>query len=135
MTIRRADLKRGFEPDNCYYVQHEPQMRDEKRIDFKTDPPPDLAVEVEITRKLLNKTEIYAFRVPELWCWSGDSLKTLELVNEGGYVPRETSICTSHRLPIAKVEEIVRQLGTVSRTTLLCSFRDWIRDNIQPSGC
>ena len=55
MTIRRADLKRGFEPDNCYYVQHELQMREEKKIDFRTDPPPDLAVEVEVARKLLNE--------------------------------------------------------------------------------
>jgi Uma2 family endonuclease len=134
MTIRRADLKRGFEPDNCYYVQHEPQMRDEKKIDFKTDPPPDLAIEVEITRKLLNKMQIYAaFRVPELWCWGGNRLTVLELAKEGEYLPRDTSLCFP-KLPIAKIEEIVLRLGTVSRTTLLRSFRDWVRANSQPGG-
>ncbi len=132
MTIRRADLKRGFEPDNCYYVQHERQMRDKKKINFKTDPPPDLAIEVEVSHKLLSKMAIYAaFRVPELWCWSGNRLKVLEFSKEGEYVSRETSLCFP-KLPIAKIEETVRQLGTMSRTTLLRSFRDWVRDNVQP---
>ena len=89
MTIRRSVLERGFEPDNCYYVQHESQMWDKKKINFKTDPPPDLAIEVEVTRKLLNKTAIYAsFRVPELWCWSGNTLKVLELRRKASTCPR-----------------------------------------------
>ena len=116
MTIRRAALNRGFEPDNCYYVQHEPQMWDKKKLNFKIDPPPDLAIEVEVTRKLWQEAEIYAaFRVPELWCWSGNSLKVFELSQDGEYVARETSICFPD-FPIAKVEEIVRQLGTMHET-------------------
>jgi Uma2 family endonuclease len=131
MTIRRSVLERGFEPDNCYYVQHEPQMWNKKKIDFKVDPPPDLAIEVEVTRKLLSKTAIYAaFRVPELWCWKGGALKVLELSHEDEYVPRDASICFP-KMPIVKIEEIVRQLGLVRRTTLARSFRDWVRDNIQ----
>jgi len=134
MTIRRSVLKRGFEPDNCYYVQHEPRMWDKKKINFKVDPPPDLAIEVEVTRKLLNKTEIYAaFRVPELWSWSGDTLKVLELSGEGVYVPRETSICFP-TFPIAKAEEIVRQTGAAHETELVRSFRDWLRDNLRTNG-
>ena len=42
-------------------------MWDKKKINFKVDPPPDLAIEVEVTRKLLDKTDIHAaFGVPEL---------------------------------------------------------------------
>ena len=134
MTIRRSMLERGFEPDNCYYVQHEPQMWNKKKINFKSDPPPDLAIEVEITRKLLNKMAIYAsFRVPELWCWSGNTLKVLELSKEGEYVARETSVCLP-TFPIAKAVEILRQLGKEHETTLILSFRDWIRANAQTGG-
>ena len=134
MTIRRAALKRGFEPDNCYYVQHEPQMWDKKKINFKTDPPPDLAIEVEVTRKLLDKIGIYtAFRVPELWRCDGSTLKVLELSPEGAYVARETSLCFP-TFPIAKAQEIVRQLGAEHETTLICSFQDWVRANVQPGG-
>ena len=134
MTIRRSVLQRGFEPDNCYYVQHESQMWDKIKINFKTDPPPDLAIEVEITGKLLDKTAIYAsFGVPELWCWSGNALKVLELSESGEYVARETSLCFP-TFPIAKVEEILRQLGAEHETTLICSFQDWVRANVQQGG-
>ncbi len=34
MTIRRAELKRGFEPDNCYYVQNEPRVWDKTESGF-----------------------------------------------------------------------------------------------------
>jgi len=131
MTVRRSLLERGFEPDNCYYVQHEPQMWDKNKINFKVDPPPDMAIEVEVTRKLLDKKEIYAaFRVPELWHWSGNALKVLELSSAGQYVARETSLCFP-AFPIAKAEEIVRQLGSVHETDLLLSFRDWVAKNMQ----
>ena len=107
MTIKRSVLQRGFEPDDCYYFQNEPLMWNKRKINFKTDPPPDLAIEVEVTRKLLNKTQIYAaFHVPELWCWSGNTLKVFELSQEGEYVPRDASICFPG-FPITKVEEIV----------------------------
>jgi tetratricopeptide (TPR) repeat protein len=43
MTISRAALKRGFEPDHCYYVQHEPQMWDKTKINFKAVLPGRLA--------------------------------------------------------------------------------------------
>src|SRR4051812_10357171 len=33
-TFRREDLKRGLEPDQCYYVQHEPQMGEKTSIDL-----------------------------------------------------------------------------------------------------
>jgi Uma2 family endonuclease len=134
MTISRADLDLGFEPDKCYYVQHEPQMRDEEEIDFTVDPPPDLAIEVEISHKLSQKMKLYAaFGVPELWHCRGRELKVYELAAGGNYVLRDASLCFPN-LPIPKIEEIVRQLGAARRTTLLRSFRDWIRDNVQHGG-
>jgi Uma2 family endonuclease len=134
MTIRRSILERGFEPDNCYYVQHEPQMWNKRKIDFKTDPPPDLAIEVEITRKLIDKTRIYAaFGVPELWRWRRRVLTVHELSERGEYVPRDASICLPG-FPIAKAQAAVRQLGAAHETDILSSFRDWVRANAQPGG-
>ncbi len=134
MTIRRSLLERGFEPDNCYYVQHEPQMWNKKNIRFRTDPPPDLAIEVEVTRKLLNKMAIYAaFRVPELWSWRGDELKVYEITQEGEYVARESSLCFP-AFPIAKTQEIVRQLCAAHEADLILSFRDWVCENVKSRG-
>ncbi len=134
MTIRRAALKRGFEPDNCYYVQHEPKIWNKSKINFKVDPPPDLAIEVDVSRKLSDKLGIYAaFRVPELWHWSGGKLAVLELSKDDQYVARETSVCFPG-FPIGKAEELVRQLGKEHETALVSSFRDWVRQNMRPGG-
>src|SRR5579859_148126 len=48
LTCRREDLDRGLEPDECWYIQHESQMRARTEIDFAEDPPPDLVIEVEV---------------------------------------------------------------------------------------
>ncbi len=129
LTIRRSLLERGFEPDNCYYIQHEPQMWNKMKINFKSDPPPDLAVEVEVTRKLLDKMAIYAeFRVPELWLWRGGELKVYTLSADGKYSPNEGSNCFPD-FPFAKVRDIVRQLCEAHEADLILSFRDWVREN------
>jgi Uma2 family endonuclease len=133
MTIRRAKLKRGFEPDNCYYVQNEPRVWDKTELDFKVDPPPDLAIEVETSRSAVRKMKIYAaFGIPELWRFTGRELQVYELSAEGTYIPRETSICFPH-FPIARAQEILLQLGSVREVALIRSFRDWVRENV-PSG-
>jgi Putative restriction endonuclease len=41
-TFRRADLARGFEPDSCFYIQHEADISGKSTIDLTVDPPPDL---------------------------------------------------------------------------------------------
>jgi Uma2 family endonuclease len=129
MTIKRAVLERGFEPDHCYYVQHEPQMWNKKKINFKNDPPPDLSIEVEVHHKLIDKMALYAaFGVPELWCWRLEKLSVIELSTIGQYSPRATSICFPN-FPIAKAQEILRQLGAAHETELVLSFRDWVREN------
>ncbi|MGH8478488.1 MAG: hypothetical protein ACREXK_02650 [Gammaproteobacteria bacterium] len=40
-TFRRKDLARGFEPDECFYIQHAERVRGKKQIDLAQDPPPD----------------------------------------------------------------------------------------------
>lgn len=68
MTFKREDLAQGFEPDVSIYLQNEPFVRSVKQIDPVLHPPPDLVIEIDISRQSLNKLPIYAgFRVPEVW--------------------------------------------------------------------
>src|SRR5260370_40878021 len=55
MTFRRADLKRGLEPDACYWIAHESDVRGRNELDLTTDPPPDLAIEIDISRSRLDR--------------------------------------------------------------------------------
>src|SRR5579871_3311236 len=60
LTHMREDLERGFEPDECYYIQNWKMVSGIREIDFAKDPPPDLAVEAEVSRTVLNRLPIYA---------------------------------------------------------------------------
>ena len=52
MTCKREDIEKGFEPDHCFYVQNEPRMWQKMDLDLAIDPPPDLAIEIEMSRTL-----------------------------------------------------------------------------------
>jgi Uma2 family endonuclease len=129
MTLKRKATNRGIEPDNCYYIQNEPAVRGKQELDLETDPPPDLAVEIDITSSSVNKFGIYsALGVPELWRYNGRVLKFYQ-VAEGQYVECEFSIA----FPIVSVAEMSRfieQSKTTGEITLLKSFRAWVRSKI-----
>ncbi len=128
MTCKREDIEKGFEPDKCFYVQNEPRMWQKLEIDFSIDPPPDLAIEIEMSRSAMQKiTSIYtAFGVPEVWRFDGHRLQVYEFI-EGGYQPRESSLAFP-RLPLENVEELARQVGQVRELPLIRGFRRWVRE-------
>jgi Uma2 family endonuclease len=93
-TFRREDLERGLEPDQCYWIQNEPSIRGKQDIDLSVDPPPDLAIEIDISRSALDRMSIYAgLEVPEVWTFDGGSLRIHLLQAGGKYVASQTSRC------------------------------------------
>ncbi|HIK28811.1 MAG: Uma2 family endonuclease [Oscillatoriaceae bacterium SKW80] len=130
LTLKCQDVAVGIEPDNCYYIQNEPKVRGKSKIALKNDPPPDLAIEVDITSSSVNKLEIYAaLGVPELWRYNGRVLKFYQLV-EGQYNECEFSLA----FPFISVNEIARfieESKTTAETVLLKSFRGWVREKIK----
>ena len=88
----RAGVSAGKEPDVCFYLEHEPMVRGLREIDLEIHPPPDLAVEIELSHPLADAIRIYAgLGVPEIWRFDGDSLRFLHLGADGQYIERETS--------------------------------------------
>ena len=57
-TVKRRRTNRGLEPDRCFYIQNVEAVRGKRAIDLETDPPPDLAIEIEISRRLLDRIEV-----------------------------------------------------------------------------
>ena len=67
-TLEREDVGRGIEPDECFYLDNEPAIRNRTEIDLTTDPPPDLGVEIDVSRSSLDRLAIYSeLRIPEVW--------------------------------------------------------------------
>jgi Uma2 family endonuclease len=46
-TLKRRRRRKGVEPDECYWIANAHRMTGRRRLDLRTDPPPDLAIEVE----------------------------------------------------------------------------------------
>jgi len=91
-TFKRKDLAKGFEPDSCFYIGHADQVRGKAELDLMKDPPPDLVIEVDITRSSLNRFPIFAaVGVPEVWRFDGDRV-TMYRLEGGRYSPIETSL-------------------------------------------
>jgi Uma2 family endonuclease len=127
MTFRRDDLERGLEPDECYWIAHEAQIRGRNQIDLAIDPPPDLVVEVEITRNVLDQLPIFAaLGVPEVWRWDGAVLRVLVLQSDGKFAECERS----QAFPLVPMEEFARFLtpnAAESELKHLRAFRAWVQ--------
>jgi Uma2 family endonuclease len=59
------------------------------RIDLATDPPPDIAVDVDVTN-FTNIADYERFKVPEVWLIRGNMLAIFVLTS-GGYSQAESS--------------------------------------------
>ncbi len=126
MTLKRRATNRGIEPDNCYYIQKEPAVRGRQELDLETDPPPDLAIEIDITSSSVNKFGIYSvLGVSELWRYNGRDLKLYQLA-AGQYVECEFSIAFP-LLSMAEMSRFIEQSKTTGEVALLKSFRAWVR--------
>ena len=51
-TFRKKKKHKGLEADNCYWIAHEADVRGKTVIKLSIDPPPDLAIEVDISPQL-----------------------------------------------------------------------------------
>ncbi len=125
-TFKRTDLKKGFEPDSCFYFQHEERMRGKEAIDLTVDPPPDLVIEIDISNPSLNKFSIYAqIGVAEVWRYTGETVTIFQLAKEE-YLLQTTSTV----LPGLTSEVISRFLvdgQTTKRTEWIRRVREWAR--------
>jgi Uma2 family endonuclease len=124
-TFRREDLKKGFEPDSCFYVRNAETVRAKDRIDFKVDPPPELVIEVVATNPVLNKLSLYsAAGVPEIWLCDEDRIEILGL-DSTAYLPKvESSFLRGVTGRVLK--EFVLSSREMKSTAWMKSVREWV---------
>lgn len=128
-TFKRKSMLQGIEPDNCFYIQNYALMIGKKRIDLTVDPPPDLAIEVDLT----SKTQLDAYEalgVPEIWRYENKKLQ-ISVLQDGKYVESEISP-TFPNLPIIEaISQYCEQSQTVGTSQTLRLFRKWVKDQRQ----
>ena len=130
MTFQQAAIERGFEPDDCFWVAHEPQMRGRSDYEPTRDPPPDLTLEVEITRSALDRMTIFAaFRVPEVWRYDGQSIHVHRLQQDATYIEVPAS-STFPTIRVAEIAAFLRPDPSRNNLEALRDFRAWVRGQI-----
>jgi Uma2 family endonuclease len=127
-TLKNEDMLKGIEPDNYFYIQNEAAVRGKERLKFSVDPPPDLALEIDVTSR--THPSIYeGLGVPELWRFEKGKLQINVLQNgkymESGFSP------TLPNLPLVEViPHYLSQVKTDGRNKTMKAFRAWVRGQI-----
>ena len=87
-TTFKREGAAGVEPDACFYILNYQRMINRRRL-LPDDPPPDLAIETDVT----SKTKIDAYKiigVPEVWVYDSGRLR-IYLLQDGEYVESDMS--------------------------------------------
>jgi Uma2 family endonuclease len=127
-TLRRRLRQRGIEPDESFWIANAPRMAGRRRLDLRTDPPPDLAIEVDVSHSSLDRLSIYAaLVVPEVWRLDADSLVFHVLGASKTY----DVAATSRSFPMVAPSDLLRFLDDARQAedenAVLRQFRNWIR--------
>ena len=125
-TFKRKDLAKGFEPDSCFYFRHAETVRGKEKIDLATDPPPELIIEVDITRSSLDRFAIFAaMRVAEIWRYDGELVRFHTLV-EGAYREIPKSLVLPP-MTSAQATTFLERVRHDKAAVWLRSVREWVR--------
>ncbi|MBR8840239.1 MAG: Uma2 family endonuclease [Stigonema ocellatum SAG 48.90 = DSM 106950] len=125
-TFKREDMTAGIEPDDCFYIENYRQMIGRDRIDLRADPPPDLAIEIDVT----SKTQLSAYKalkIPEIWRYEKGNLE-INLLQGEQYVKSQTSLSFPNFPVVEGISQFVEMSRTTGTTTTLRAFRKWVKE-------
>ena len=129
-TFKRKDLNIGLEPDQCFYIANVKHLRGKTQLDLSVDPPPDLAIEVEVSRRMNSRMSLYAaLGVPEIWRDDGTQVHVHVLGADGTYgeVTRSVSF---PMLPMEQVNQFLDMATNVDEMSWTLTVRQWVKQNL-----
>ncbi|MDJ0589435.1 MAG: Uma2 family endonuclease [Pleurocapsa sp. MO_226.B13] len=88
ITLRCA-REPGLEPDACFYIKNYQAILGKRELDLSIDPPPDLAIEIDVTS--FTRIEDYIpLAIPEVWIYKQGELNIYQFANNS-YLVTDTS--------------------------------------------
>lgn len=126
-TFKNVYMNQGVEPDESFYIASRNAVIGKDKIDLTVDPPPDLAIEIDIT----SRTEFdnyQALGVPELWRFKRDGTLLINLLYQGKYIESQTSP-TFPRLPnlAEMIAQCIQQSKVVGTSCALRNFKTTVK--------
>lgn len=127
-TLRKQKKAKGTDPDDCYYFKDFKKIAGKKRLDLTVDPPPELAIEIDVTNRSLSKLPINAaVGVPEFWRYYRDRMYFYRLtagvyqeVSHSGLFPF---------LPPEVLLAFLRKGSLDGALAMVKEFRVWVKAN------
>jgi Uma2 family endonuclease len=128
-TFKNQFMAQGIEPDQCFYIKNESKIRGKKRLDLTVDPPPDLALEIDITSR--THLNIYqSLKVPEVWQFEKGKLQ-ISILQNGIYIESKNSLNFPQLPLIDVITQYLDQSKIIGRNTTLKNFRVWVIQQIK----
>jgi Uma2 family endonuclease len=129
-TMRKPKRSAGHEPDASFYVQTAPLIGNKIKLDFETDPPPDIVVEIDVHHDSRSRFRVYAaLRAPEIWRYDGQAMTIYHLSGEGD-VPTYAEQPTSAALPMLSAQlltEMLERMRDEGELSALLAFDEWLQ--------
>jgi Uma2 family endonuclease len=127
-TLKNERMSQAVEPDNCFYIQNQAAVIGKNRLDMSVDPPPDLAIEIDLTsRTQLDNYQILG--VPELWRYGRRGLQ-INVLEAEQYIESDLSPTFSNIPIIELVNQYAQQSQVAGRTQAIQAFRNWVQENL-----
>ncbi|EDN68911.1 Protein of unknown function DUF820 [Beggiatoa sp. PS] len=124
-TFKNQNMAKAVEPDECFYIKHEAIIRGKARIDLTIDPPPDLAIEIDITSH--TRFDNYEkLGIPELWQYDGQTLQ-IHLWQNGQYIVSKNSAIFPNIPVIDEIPHYMNESKIIGRNATMKKFRAWIQ--------
>lgn len=127
-TFKRQTMGKGIEPDDCFYITHAAEMIGKNEVNLEQDPPPDLAIEVDITSKT-SLASYQALGVAELWQFEQEQL-AIKVLGPEGYVSVSESLYFPGIAVIDGVMDCLEQSQQMGRQQALRAFRRWVQEQL-----
>lgn len=129
-TLKNEAMGRAVEPDSSFYIANERAVRGKKRIDLTIDPPPDLAIEIDITSRTRLKN-YEALGVPEVWRYDGGDRLEINVLEDGKYVESEVSYNFGNLLELkGAIASHLQRSKTAGRNATMKAFRNWVKEQL-----
>ena len=127
-TLKNERMSQAVEPDTCFYIQNQAAVIGKNRLDMSVDPPPDLAIEIDLTsRTQLDNYQILG--VPELWRYTRRGLQ-INVLQAEQYIESDVSP-TFPNIPIVQlVNQYTQESLVAGRTRAIQAFKIWVGENL-----
>ncbi|MGB7440209.1 MAG: Uma2 family endonuclease [Coleofasciculaceae cyanobacterium] len=116
----RYGKKAGLEPDACFYIENYQAILGKRKLDLSIDPPPDLAIEIDVTS--FTRIEDYIpLAIREVWIYKANELNIHKLEGKRYLATEKSQVFPN--FPVKQtIEQYVSRAWEVGSSVALREF-------------